>query len=248
MSPGRASLADCRGVIFDLDGVVTSTARVHARAWQKMFDQFLAQRRGGKGEDLRPFDLERDYPEHLDGKPRYQGAQSFLQSRGIDLPWGDAGDPPERETVCGLGNRKNRYFRRSLREEGVAPYSAAVELIRGLRERGAGVAVISASRNAEAVLEAAGVRGLFHQVVDGVETGRLGLAGKPAPDVFLEAARRLGVPPARAAVVEDALAGVEAGRAGGFGLVVGVDRSGRGRELAARGADVVVESLAELEA
>jgi alpha,alpha-trehalase len=235
-------------VIFDLDGVVTSTARVHARAWQKMFDQFLAQRRGGKGEDLRPFDLERDYPEHLDGKPRYQGAQSFLQSRGIDLPWGDAGDPPERETVCGLGNRKNRYFRRSLREEGVAPYSAAVELIRGLRERGAGVAVISASRNAEAVLEAAGVRGLFHQVVDGVETGRLGLAGKPAPDVFLEAARRLGVPPARAAVVEDALAGVEAGRAGGFGLVVGVDRSGRGRELAARGADVVVESLAELEA
>ncbi|HSK14999.1 MAG TPA: beta-phosphoglucomutase family hydrolase [Gaiellaceae bacterium] len=232
-------------VIFDLDGVVTDTATVHAAAWKRLFDGYLRERAEAAGEPFRPF-TEDDYRRHVDGKPRYDGVRSFLASRGVELPEGDPSDPPERETVCGLGNRKNDLFLAALAEEGPRAFPSTVELVRGLEARGIRTAVISASRNTAAVLDAAGLGDLFRTRVDGVDADRLGLPGKPDPAVFLEAARRLGVEPARTAVVEDALAGVEAGRRGGFGLVVGVDRTGQSDALLEHGADVVVADLAEL--
>ena len=232
-------------VIFDLDGVITDTASVHAAAWKRMLDQFLADRAGHEGEDQRAFSGD-DYYLYVDGKPRYDGVQSFLGSRGISLPRGDAADPPTADTVCGLGNRKDELFLALLRERGVVPFPSSTELLQGLRARGCRTAIISASRNCADVLEAAGVTGLFDAKVDGVDADELGLSGKPDPAVFLEAASRLGVEASRAAVVEDALAGVEAGRRGRFGLVIGVDRGGHGEALRERGADVVVGDLREV--
>ncbi len=239
-SPPRFPSHRLQAVIFDMDGVVTRTARLHAAAWKEMFDAYLKDR---EGEDFHPFDEDREYRKYVDGKPRYDGVQSFLESRGISLDRGDPGDPPDRETVCGLGNRKNRIFRRMLEERGAETYPGALDFIAALRSRGLKVAVISASRNAEAVLTSAGVLDRFDVKVDGVDSDDLDLAGKPAPDIFEEAARRLGVEPSRAAVVEDAQAGVEAGRRGGFGLVVGVDRSGQAGALREHGAAVVVPAL-----
>jgi beta-phosphoglucomutase family hydrolase len=235
-------------VIFDLDGVVTRTAEVHAEAWQQLFDGYLAVRARRLGEPFRPFDRSSDYRRFVDGKPRYEGVASFLESRGIELPFGSPEDPEESETVCGLGNRKNRYFRETLARGGVDAYPTTLELIAALRGRGVRTAVVSSSRNCAAVLEAAGIEGLFDAKVDGVDAAELGLPGKPDPAVFLDAARRLGVDPAHAAVVEDAIAGVEAGRRGAFALVVGVDREAQSAALAAAGADVVVSDLAELAA
>lgn len=229
-------------VVFDTDGVLTDTASVHAAAWKRLFDEYL---RGRGGEPFRPFEYD-DYLRYVDSKPRFDGVAAFLASRGISLPWGDPSDPPERETVSGLGNRKNGYFLALVDEDGVRPFATSLELVRELRARGVRLAAVSASRNFAAVLRAAGMHGLFDAEVDGLDAARLGLAGKPDPALFLEAAGRLGVPPERAAVVEDALAGVEAGRRGGFGLVVGVDRGGQAEELRARGADVVVADLGEL--
>jgi alpha,alpha-trehalase len=240
------SLERADAVIFDLDGVVTDTASVHAAAWKRLFDGFLRERAGSTGEPFRPF-TEDDYRRFVDGKPRYDGVRDFLASRGIALPEGDPADEPEEETVCGLGNRKNDLFLAELAAEGPRAFPSTVALVRDLQRRGIRTAVISASRNTAAVLEAAGLGDLFRTRVDGVDAGELGLPGKPDPAVFLEAARRLGVEPARAAVVEDALAGVEAGRRGGFGLVVGVDRTGHPDALREHGADVVVSDLAELE-
>jgi beta-phosphoglucomutase family hydrolase len=231
--------------VFDTDGVLTDTASVHAAAWKRLFDEYLQLRSTRDAEPFRPF-TEADYLRSVDGRPRYDGVAGFLASRGIELPWGDPDDPPDRETVCGLGNAKDRYFVTHLREHGAEPFPTSVAFVRGLRERGLRTAVVSASRNMVAVLEAAGLRDLFDAEVDGVEADRLGLAGKPDPALFLEAARRLGVAPARAAVVEDALAGVEAGRAGDFGHVVGVDRGGEADALREHGADVVVGDLDEL--
>lgn len=236
---------DMAGVVFDMDGVITDTARSHASSWEEMFNGFLRERAGSTGESFRPF-TEDDYLTYVDGKPRYDGVRSFLESRGIDLPEGSPDDSPDRATVCGLGNRKNNLFLDMLRDGGADPYASTVRVIERLRRRGAGVAVITSSRNSEEVLGSAGVRELFEVKVDGIDCARLGLAGKPEPDIFLEAARRLDVAPERAAVVEDALAGVEAGRRGGFGVVVGVDRSGQAEELAAAGADLVVTDLAEI--
>lgn len=233
-------------VIFDLDGVVTRTAELHADAWKRLFDEYLASRAAGANEPYRPFDLESDYRRFVDGKPRYDGVASFLGSRGIELPFGSPADPPSRETVCGLGNRKNRYFRAALADRGGEPYPTTLELIITLRRRGVRTAIVSSSRNCEAVLEAAGIQALFDAKVDGVDAAELDLPGKPDPAVFLEAARRLGVDPAQAAVIEDAVPGVEAGRRGGFALVVGVDRVHRPGALDAAGADVVVSDLAEL--
>jgi alpha,alpha-trehalase len=233
-------------VIFDMDGVVTDTARTHAAAWKRLFDEFLRERADRSGEPFQPFDSGADYLRYVDGKPRYDGVQSFLASRGILLPYGHPDDPPDRETVCGLGNRKNRYFRASLEQEGVKPYQSTVDFIRMLKAQGIRTAVISSSRNSVEVLEAAQVRDLFDAKVDGVDAEELGLTGKPDPAIFLEAARRLGVEPARAIVVEDAIAGVEAGRRGGFALVVGVDRVGHAEELKEWGADVVVPDLSVL--
>jgi alpha,alpha-trehalase len=229
-------------VIFDLDGVITDTASLHRLAWKRMFDRFLADREGGAE---RPF-TEEDYFLYVDGKPRIDGSRSFLDSRGIAIPDGQPGDPPTAETAGGLGNRKDELFVALLRERGVEAFPSSIDLLRRLRASGVRTAIISASRHCVDVLEAAGIRDLFDAEVDGILAEELGLPGKPDPAVFCEAANRLGVAPARAAVVEDALAGVEAGRRGGFGLVIGVDRDGHGVELRRRGADVVVGDLGDL--
>jgi alpha,alpha-trehalase len=233
-------------VLFDLDGVVTDTASVHAAAWTRLFDDYLAHRSARPGEDLRPFTPE-DYLRHVDGMPRADGVRRFLASRGIELPNGEPGDGPDAETANGLGNRKDRLFAERLAADGVEAFDSTVELVLALRAAGFGVAVFSASRNCRAVLEAAGLGDLFPVRVDGVVAAELGLPGKPDPAVLLEAANRLGADPARTAVVEDAEAGVEAGRRGSFALVIGVDRGGDRERLAASGADVVVADLAEVE-
>lgn len=232
-------------VIFDMDGVVTQTAHVHAAAWKKMFDAYLAARTARTGDSYAAFSVAQDYTRYVDGKPRYDGVRDFLEARGIRLPEGTSADPPDAETVRGLGNRKNAYFQQVLDEQGAECYDTTVALIRQLHNAGIKTAIISASRNARAVLAAAGVDELFDARVDGLDAEAQGLPGKPAPDVFLAAAAQLGADPRRAVVVEDAQSGVQAGRAGGFGLVVGVDRAGQREELA-KFADLVVEDLAEL--
>jgi beta-phosphoglucomutase family hydrolase len=227
--------------LFDLDGVLTRTAEVHAAAWAEAFDRFLDAE--GTGPRFDPAD---DYLRYVDGKPRADGVRSFLASRGIELPDGEPSDPPTAHTVAGIASAKNRLFREILDRRGVSVFDGAVSFVRALREQGVPTAVVSSSENTRAVVDAAGIAELFDVCVDGVVVRNRHLAGKPAPDSYLEAARELGVDPARTAMVEDALAGVEAGRAGGFGLVVGVDHAGRADELRRHGADVVVGDLAEL--
>ena len=234
-------------VIFDLDGVVTRTVDAHAAAWRRLFDDFLSRRTAQGGEDLRPFDIEHDYRRYVDGRPRYQGVRHFLASRHIELPVGQPDDAPEQETICGLGNRKNRMFRQTVEEQGVELYGCAITLIRRLRNANIKTAVVSASKNCTLILKRAGIVDLFDAQVDGVEAERLGLHGKPDPDTFLEAAHRLGVAPARSAVLEDAIAGVTAGKRGRFALVIGVDRGGYGRDLSEHGADFVFEDLCRIE-
>lgn len=238
--------AETEACLFDLDGVLTETARVHAAAWKRMFDAFLRERAEDSGEPFRPFDVHGDYAAHVDGKLRQDGVRSFLASRGIDLPEGGPDDPPAAETVHGLGNRKNELVLELIRRDGVDVYEGSVRFAEAVRDAGLRLAVVSASRNTPEVLAVTGLEALFEVRVDGVVAAERGLRGKPAPDTFLAAAAELGVEPAHAAVFEDALAGVEAGRAGGFGWVVGVDRTGHPEELRARGADVVVADLAEL--
>lgn len=229
--------------IFDLDGVVTRTARVHAAAWKQLFDAYLAQRAEREGRRFAPFDVEEDYQRYVDGKAREDGVRSFLSSRGIELPQGEPRDPEDRETIWGLGNRKNAFFRRALREHGVETFDSTIRFIHDLRAAGLKVAVVSSSQNCAEVLQAAGIRHLFDAKVDGVDLLERGLQGKPAPDMFLHAAALLGVPADRAIIFEDALAGVQAGRAGKFGLVVGVDRTGQADRLRAGGAHLVIEDL-----
>ncbi len=239
---------DYDAFLFDLDGVLTKTADVHAAAWKRMFDSFLEARAGETGEPLVPFDIEADYRRYVDGRPRHEGVAAFLEARGIPLPGGSPGDGPEALTVHGLGGRKDGFFMEEMKRKPPERYEESIALVRTLRAQEVRTAVVSSSRNCAEVLEAAGIAGLFEVRVDGNDILRLGMRGKPAPDAFLEAARRLGVDPSRAVVVEDAIAGVEAGRAGHFGLVVGVDRSGRSQELRDAGADVVVTSLAQVQA
>ncbi|MFL5842494.1 MAG: beta-phosphoglucomutase family hydrolase [Thermoleophilaceae bacterium] len=232
--------------LFDLDGVLTKTAEVHAAAWKEMFDGYLRGRAARTGDEFVPFDALADYDEYVDGKPRYEGVQSFLASRGIELPRGQPSDPPDTETVDGLGNRKNEIVLRLIRERGVEAYEGSVRYVHAARDAGLRRAVVSSSSNCRDVLVAAGIDDLFEVRIDGIVAEREHLRGKPAPDTFLAGARALGVEPAQAAVFEDALAGVEAGRAGHFGFVVGVDRVGQSEALHARGADVVVSDLSEL--
>jgi alpha,alpha-trehalase len=232
-------------VVFDMDGVVTRTAAVHAAAWKTLFDDFLERRAAG-GLDWTPFDIDGDYRVYVDGKPRYDGVRSFLASRDITLPEGAPDDSPDMETVCGLGNRKNGHFIAQLERNGVQPFESTVRLVRCLQQLGIGTAIISASENATAVLRAAGIGTLFPVQVDGLVARRLGLPGKPDPAVFLEATRELDSVPERAIVVEDALAGVEAGRRGGFAHVIGVDRTGYPDALRESGADVVVPDLTDV--
>ncbi len=240
MSANQTLLDVCDAALFDLDGVLTPTAEVHMAAWSRMFNDFLAEREGQQ-----PYTAA-DYFAYVDGKPRYDGVRDFLASRGIELPLGDPADPPQARTVCGLGNRKNDTFAAVLATDGVRPYPGSVRLLDYLSGLGTRVAVVSSSANAESVLTAAGLRDRFTVVVDGVVARREGLPGKPAPDTFAFAARALGVPRERAVVFEDATSGVAAGRAGAFGLVVGVDRGVGADALLESGADLVVGDLAEL--
>ena len=235
-----------RACLFDLDGVLTQTAKVHAAAWKQMFDEYLRGRTESRGERFVPFDAVDDYDEYVDGKPRYDGVRSFLAARGIELPEGSPDDPPRAETVHGLGNRKNELVLKMIHQSGVEPYEGSVRYARAAQEAGLRRAVVSSSTNARDVLVAAGIAALFEQIVDGHLAEREHLSGKPAPDTFLAGARALELGPDSAAVFEDALAGVEAGRRGGFAFVVGVDRVGQADALRSHGADVVVHDLAEL--
>src|ERR1700676_947685 len=232
--------------LFDLDGVLTQTAKVHAKAWKTMFDAYLKQRAEGTGEPFRPFDDVADYDEYVDGKPREDGVRAFLASRQITLPEGTEDDPPEAETVHGLGNRKDQLFLHMIRTEGVETYEGSVRYLHAARGAALKLAVVTSSKNCSEVLRAAHLDGMFDAQVDGNVAHAKGLRGKPSPDTYLEAARMLNVAPSQAAVYEDALAGVAAGQAGGFGLVVGVDRVGQAAALREHGAGVVVKDLAEL--
>ena len=239
------SIESYDAVLFDLDGVITDSASIHRACWKQMFDEFLQGRADRHDDGFEEFTSE-DYRRYVDGRLRYDGVQGFLESRGLRLPYGDPGDPPDAQTVCGLGNRKNAQVQDRIAAGGVEVYPDGVALARRLAAAGVLLAVVSASKNAVAMLQEAGVADLFAERVDGWVADELGLPGKPAPDTFLEGARRLGVAPERAVVVEDAISGVRAGRAGGFGLVVGVDRTGDPDSLAANGADVVVDDLTML--
>ncbi len=237
---------DIRAFLFDLDGVLTQTATVHAAAWKDTFDAFLRAEAARTGGPFTPFDAVADYDAFVDGRPRLDGTRAFLRSRGIELPEGTDDDPPGARTVQGVSRAKNDTVLRMIREQGVAPYEGSVAYVRRLRALGLPAAVVSSSANCRDVLRAAGIEGYFDVIVDGIVAKRDGLPGKPAPDTYLAAARALGVEPAHAAVFEDALAGVASGRAGGFGAVVGVDRTGQAAELRRDGASVVVRDLAEL--
>jgi beta-phosphoglucomutase family hydrolase len=236
---------DIHACLFDLDGVLTQTAQLHAAAWKEMFDEFLRSRADATGTPFEPFDPVRDYREYVDGKLRYDGVRSFLCSRGIELPEGGA-DDPRVETVIGLGDRKNELVLSLIRRGGVETYPGSVLYVRRVRDAGLHRAVVSASKNCRDILHAARIDDLFEEVIDGTVAERQHLSGKPSPDTFIAGARALGVRPTEAAVFEDALAGVAAARAGRFGFVVGVDRSGQARALLDQGADVVVSDLAEL--
>lgn len=235
-----------KAVLFDLDGVLTDTARVHSSAWKASFDDYLRHRAELTGDVFVPFDIESDYRSYVDGKPRFDGVDGFLRSRNILLPWGNPADPPGYETVCALGNKKNELVGKLLHNHGVDVYESSVSVLEDLGRRGVRMAVVTSSANATAVLAAAGLTDFFEAQVDGKVAAQLGLRGKPNPDPFLEAARRLGVAPIEAVVVEDAISGVTAGKAGGFGLVVGVDRHGDGDALKAAGADLVINDVAEM--
>lgn len=235
---------DVDAVIFDLDGVITDTASVHATAWKRLFDDYLRTRAADGGEAFREF-TDDDYLTYVDGKPRYEGVASFLESRGIALPWGDPDDPPDAATVCGLGNRKNRLFRDTLAADGADVFPTSVTLLHRLRDAGVATGCVSSSENCRFVLESVDLLDAFDEILDGTDAAERGLPGKPEPDTYLDCAHRLGVAPDRAAMVEDALSGVASGAAGGFRHVVGVDRGAGHDALAAAGATVVVDDLGE---
>jgi beta-phosphoglucomutase family hydrolase len=233
-------------VLFDLDGVITATAKVHAACWKEMFDEYLKRRAERNNEPFRPFDIEEDYKLYVDGKPRLDGVRGFLESRGIDLPTGGPESSADSETIMGLGTRKDQMVKDHIATEGVEVYEGSLAFIRTLHDEGFKTAVVSSSKNCLAVLQATGTEELFDVRVDGEVAARLKLPGKPAPDTFLKAAEELGVDPARAVVVEDAIVGVKAGRNGKFGLVIGVAREENGEVLKQSGADIVVSDMAEL--
>jgi beta-phosphoglucomutase family hydrolase len=235
-----------KACLFDMDGVVTQTAVVHAAAWKEMFDEFLRARAKSTGTEFVPFDAHAEYDAYVDGKPRLDGTRSFLESRGIELPEGKPDDPPGTPTVYGLSNRKNDLVLAKLAQGGVQVYEGTVTYIRSVREKGIATAIVSSSANTKQILDSAGLADLFDVRVDGLIAAERGLRGKPAPDTFLAAATELHLTASQAAVFEDALAGVEAGRAGHFALVVGVDRVGQADGLSKHGADIVVKDLSEL--
>jgi len=231
--------------IFDMDGVVTKTAGVHSVAWKRMFDGFLQIRAASLNEPFKEFTHAHDYLAYVDGRPRYQGVEAFLKSRGINLPPGSPDDLPGSETICGLGNRKNTLFNQVLESEGVQLFASTIALIQEMLRRGVRIGLATSSRNSAVILQKTGTAHLFATVVDGLVSARLGLKGKPAPDIFTTATANLGVPSARAIVVEDAVTGVQAGAKGGFALVIGVARENNAQELRDHGADLVVTDLSE---
>ena len=233
-------------VLYDLDGVLTDTASIHARAWKRMFDEFLERWAAAHDHPFVPFRIDPDYLQWVDGKPRVQGVTSFLESRRIVLPDGDPDDQSDADTIHALATRKNELFNAIVEEDGIDVFEGSVRFVEAMEDAGLDAAIVSSSRNAGPVLDRVGLSHHFSERVDGVVADELGLKGKPEPDTFLEGARRLGADPARTVVVEDASAGVEAARLGGFGLVVGIDREGSADRLREAGADVVVEDLAEL--
>ncbi|TDJ64013.1 MAG: HAD family hydrolase [Proteobacteria bacterium] len=233
-------------VIFDMDGVVTDTALLHSVAWKELFDAYLEERAERNGEAFREFDAKGDYLTYVDGKPRYKGVQSFLESRGIDLPSGDQTDGAGQETVCGLGNAKDAIFERLLHRDGPKLFHSTIALIHELKAAGVQTSIISSSKHCQEILQMAGVEDLFVTRIDGVNSEQLGLKGKPDADIFTKSAEMLGVPVSRSVVVEDAVSGVQAGRAGGFALVLGIDRGNNREALMANGADFVVNDLAEI--
>ncbi len=245
-TPFRIAANEYDAVIFDLDGVITNTASVHAGAWKRMFDEFLSRHASRNGLPFQAFEIETDYRVYVDGKPRLDGVRSFLQSRGIQLPEGRPEDPPDAETIHALGRRKNADFLKRIREDGVDVYDSTVNWIHNAKRHGLKTAVISSSKSCALILDSVDLADLFDVRVDGVDSEMLGIPGKPAPDIFLEAARQLQVKPERAVVVEDAVSGVQAGRAGKFGRVIGIARSGGREALLSHGADVVVEDLSEI--
>jgi alpha,alpha-trehalase len=240
------STETCDGVIFDLDGVITQTAKVHAKAWKALFDSYLENRATHENQEYIPFDADKEYRTYVDGKPRYDGVESFLKSRGIDLPRGNPSDGPDRETIYGLGNKKNEIFNAYLQKQGPEVYEDTLSLMYELKKQGCKMAVISASKNCIPVLEAVGISDWFDTVVEGVLSQELGIKGKPAPDIFLEAARRMQVTAKRTAVFEDATAGVTAAKKGGFYQVIGVNRADNEAILKKAGADVVFSDLCEI--
>lgn len=240
------SREDFDAVIFDLDGVVTDTASVHADAWKKMFDEFLSQYAACNNKPFQPFDIDADYRLYVDGKPRFDGVRSFLRSRGVNLPEGQPDDLPGTESIHGLGKLKNEYLLKHIGDHGAEVYDSTIDFIHSLKKQGCKTAIISSSRNCAMILDSTNLSSLFDVRVDGLDSEVLGIKGKPAPDIFLEAARQLKAKPERAVVIEDAISGVQAGKAGKFRLVVGVARTGDKESLLENGADVVVEDLSEI--
>jgi beta-phosphoglucomutase family hydrolase len=236
-----------KGVILDLDGVVTGTARVHSLAWESMFNNYLKEKADRDGTPFVPFDKEGDYLKYVDGKPRIKGVESFLESRGNQLPFGDYDDPPDKETVCGLGNRKNNDFQKILRKEGPDVFESTISFIKACRQRGIKIGVASSSRNCKLILELGNIEKYFETRVCGIVSRELNLKGKPDPDIFVLAAKNLGLQPHECVVVEDAISGVQAGVRGNFGLVLGVARKGNERELKLNGADIVVTDIREID-
>lgn len=234
-------------VIFDLDGVITQTALLHAEAWKRVFDEYLHLREKRDGEKFKEFDYESDYLAYVDGKPRYEGVKSFLASRNISLPYGNPQDPPDKETICGIGNKKNLEFRNLLKTKGVKIYPSSIEFIKALKKEGVKVGIASSSKNCQPILKSAGIEELFETRVDGVVSAQLSLKGKPEADIFTTAVRNLGCHAGSSIVVEDAISGVQAGRNGGFGLVLGIAREGNESELYSNGADIVVKDLKEID-
>jgi beta-phosphoglucomutase family hydrolase len=235
-----------RAVIFDLDGVITKTALVHSAAWREMFNEYLKFREGKYGERFYEFTHNKDYLPYIDGKTRYDGVKSFLESRGIIIPFGDPADDPGKETICGLGNKKNSFFNKVLERDGVEVYDSTVTLIKQLRNENIKTGVASSSRNCKAVLERAGILGLFDTRVDGEVSAQLGLKGKPEPDIFVKACEFLETSHDLTVIVEDAVSGVQAGRNGNFGLILGIARENNADELKKNGANIVVEDISEL--
>lgn len=242
----RINITAFDAVLCDLDGVITKTATLHAAAWKQLFDDYLKQSAARRGATWEPFRLEEDYRLYVDGKARHDGVRDFLKSRNLDLPLGSPDDRPDRETIYGLGNKKDEYFEAVLRERGVTVYPGTVRFLRWAKEAGLNTAVVSSSHHSREIIDKAGLTPLFDGCIDGHEIDRLRLRGKPAPDSFLEAARRLSAQPKKSIVIEDALAGVQAGHAGKFGLVIGVNRQDQAEALRQYGADIVVSDLEEL--